>query len=99
MFENERGNLTHMHSLGKFEEPNTRFGFSLQVTTECNEYYDKKNIAIMIRDSTLDCELGCSLIEDEIVNDCHGCSLKFICDSIDKIAEAYVKETTTVVST
>ena len=75
------------------------FDDEIKVTTECNEYYDKKEIAMMIRDSTLDCELGCSLIEEEIVNDCQGCSLKFICDSIDKVAEAYVKETTNVVST
>jgi len=71
----------------------------IRMTTECDEYYDKKEIAIMIRDSTLDCELGCSLIEDEIVNDCCGCSLKFICDKIDKVAEAYIEETTKVVST
>lgn len=70
----------------------------IKMTTECSEYYDKKEIALAIRDSTLDCELGCSLLEEEIVNDCHSCSLKSICDSIDKIAEAYVEETTSVVS-
>ena len=68
------------------------------MTTEYDEYYDKKDIAMMIRDSTLDCELSCSLIEDEIVNDCCGCSLKFICDKIDKVAEAYIEETRSVVS-
>jgi len=70
----------------------------IRMTTEYDEYFDKKDIAIMIRDSTLDCELGCSLIEDEIVNDCCGCSLKFICDKIDKVAEEYIEETTKVVS-
>ena len=60
---------------------------------------DKKEIAIAIRDSTLDYELGSSLLDEEIVMDCHGCSLKSICDSIDEVAEAYVKETTIVVST
>ena len=63
------------------------------------EYYDKKEIAIMIRDSTLDCELGCSLLEDGVMNDCCRCSLKFICDKIDKVTEAYIEETTRVVST
>jgi len=99
MVKNEKGNPTPIQSLGKFEEPNARFGFSLRMTTEYDEYYDKKDIAIMIRDSTLDCELSCSLIEDQIVNDCCGCSLKFICDKIDKVAESYIEETTRVVST
>ena len=36
----------------------------IRMTTQYDEYYDKKEIAIMIRDSTLDCELSCSLIED-----------------------------------
>jgi len=70
----------------------------IKMTTEYSEYYDKKEIAISIRDSTLDCELGCSLLEDEVIKDCCRCSLKFICDSIDKVAEDYVKETTNVVS-
>jgi len=71
----------------------------IRVTTEYDEYVDKKDIAIAIRDSTLDCELSCSLLDEEIVIDCHGCSLKSICDSIDEVAETYVKETTIVVST
>jgi len=71
----------------------------IKMTTEYSEYFDKKEIAIAIRDSTLDCELNCSLLDEEIVSDCHGCSLKSICDSIDEVAEAYVKETTNVVST
>ena len=70
----------------------------IKVTTEYNEYYDKKDIAMVIRDSTLDSELGCSLLDEEIRMNCEGCSLKSICDSIDEIAEAYVKETTNVVS-
>ena len=69
------------------------------MTTEFDEYYDKKDIATLIRDSTLDCELSCSLLDEGIINDCHKCSLKFICDYIDKVAEAYVEETTSVVST
>ena len=69
----------------------------IKMTTEYDEYYDKKDIAIMIRDSTLDCELSCSLLEEEVVNDCRNCSLKFICDQIDKVAEAYIEETTKVV--
>ena len=71
----------------------------IKVTTEYDEYFDKKDIALAIRNSTLDCELGCSLLDEEIINDCHACSLKSICDSIDEVAEAYIKETTTIVST
>ena len=70
----------------------------IKVTTEYNEYYDKKDIAMVIRDSTLDSELGCSLLDEEIRMDCNGCNMKNICDGIDQIAKAYIKETTKVVS-
>ena len=89
--------LTEKVHVSKYKIWTFTFGFSLQMTTEYDEYYDKKDIAIMIRDSTLDCELGCSLLEEGIVNDCSNCSLKFICDQIDKVAEAYIEETTNVV--
>ena len=36
----------------------------IKVTTEHSEYYDKKDIAMVIRDSTLDSELGCSLLDE-----------------------------------
>ncbi len=71
----------------------------IKMTTEYNEYFDKKEIAIVIRDSTLNCQLGCSLMEEEIRMGCEGCSLRSICDGIDEVAVTYIKETTKVVST
>ena len=70
----------------------------IKVTTEYSEYYDKKDIAVIIRDSTFDSELGCSLLDEEIRMDCEGCGLKFICEGIEKVAKAYVEENTKVVS-
>ncbi len=70
----------------------------IKMTTEYNEYFDKKEIAIAIRYSTLNCQLGCSLMEDEIRIGCEGCSLKSICDGIDEVATTYIKETTNIVT-
>ena len=36
MDEDEKGNPPPIQSLGKFEEPNARFGFSLQMTNTMN---------------------------------------------------------------
>ena len=36
----------------------------IKMTTEYDEYVDKKDIAIAIRDSTLDSELECSLLDE-----------------------------------
>ena len=71
----------------------------IKMITENSEKFDKKQIALAIRNSTLDDKLGCSLLEEGIIKKCQGCSLKCICDLIDEVAEAYVEETTHVVST
>jgi hypothetical protein len=94
MIRDEKGNPTRIHSLGKFEEPNARFGFSLQINSEDKEVFDKKQIALAIRNSTFDDELRCSLLDEGILNKCEGCSLKYICDGVDKVAEDYVNKTT-----
>ena len=60
MVKDERGNPTRIHSLGKFEEPNTRFGFSLQINSQV-ESFDKKQIALEIRNSTLGDKMKFSL--------------------------------------
>ena len=66
--------------------------------TDGGEAYDRKEIALVIRNSTYNDELKCSLIEDKILKDCQSCSLKFICDGIDELADDYIKKTTKVVS-
>ena len=66
--------------------------------TEEGEVFDKKEIALAIRNSTYNDELKCSLIDQNIIKDCDSCSLKFICDGIDAVADDYIKNTTKVVS-
>lgn len=39
---------------------------------------------------------GCSLIESQVLSDCEGCNLKFICRKIDKLIQEYTEKTTVV---
>ena len=66
--------------------------------TEEGEVYDRLNIALAIRNSTYNDEFKCSLVDQNIIKDCQSCSLKFICDGIDALADDYIKKTTKVVS-
>ena len=66
--------------------------------TEEEEVYDILAIALAIRNLTYDDELKCSLMEQNIIKNCESCSLKFICDGIDGLADDYIKKTTKVVS-
>ena len=66
--------------------------------TEEGEVYDKKNIALAIRNSTYNDELKCSLIDQNIIKDCKSCSLKYLCDGIDALSDDYIKKTTEVIS-
>lgn len=70
----------------------------IKIKSEEGEVFDKKQIAIAIRNSTFDDDLKCSLLEEGILNKCEGCSLKYICDGIDKVVESYVDKTTEVVN-
>lgn len=71
----------------------------IKMRVEGSEIYDKKQIALAIRNSTFNDELGCSLLEEGILENCEKCNLKSICDRIDKVSEEYVNETTRVVKT
>ena len=66
--------------------------------TEEGEVYDRLSIALVIRNSTYNDELKCSLVEQNIIKNCDTCSLKFICDGIDALSDEYIKKTTKVVS-
>ncbi|OOM73889.1 hypothetical protein CLOBL_45540 [Clostridium sp. BL-8] len=70
----------------------------ININSEDREVFDKKQIALAIRNSTFDYELSCSLLDEEILNKCEGCSLKYICDGIDKVAEDYLNKTTKIVN-
>lgn len=69
----------------------------IKITKE-GEAYDRKEIALAIRNSTYNDELKCSLIDQNIIKDCESCSLKPICDGIDALADDYIKKTTKVVN-
>ena len=66
--------------------------------TEEGEVYDRFCIALAIRNSTYNDELKCSLIEQNIIKNFETCSLKFICDGIDGLADDYIQKTTKVIS-
>ncbi|ABR34418.1 hypothetical protein [Clostridium beijerinckii] len=69
----------------------------IKINSEECEIFDKKQIALAIRNATFNDELQCSLLDDGILDNCQGCSLKYICDGIDKVANSYVEKTTEVV--
>ena len=70
----------------------------IKINSEEGEVFDKKQIALAIRNSTFDDKLQCSLLNDGILNKCEGCSLKYICDGIDQVVKDYVDKTTEVVN-
>ncbi|RII32586.1 hypothetical protein D2A34_23255 [Clostridium chromiireducens] len=70
----------------------------IKISSEEGECFDKKQIALAIRNSTFQDDLKCSLLEDGILDKCLGCSLKYICDGIDQVVDNYVDKTTEVVN-
>ncbi|MCS6102697.1 hypothetical protein DWV12_01685 [Clostridium botulinum] len=72
---------------------------NIKICSEDGECFDKKQIALAIRNATLDDSMECSLIEDGIISGCENCSLKFICDGIEDLSDEYIENTTKVVST
>ena len=66
--------------------------------TEEGEVYDILAIALAIINLTYDDELKCSLMEQNIIKNFETCSLKFICDGIDGLADDYIQKTTKVIS-
>ena len=71
----------------------------IKLTTEKSEWFDKKQLALVIRNSTLDDKIGCSLLAEGVLKYCQGCTLKSICNSIDDVREKYIEETTKVINT
>ena len=59
--------------------------------------FDKKQIVLAIRNSTLGDELECSIREEGILGSCENCNLKSICTGIDKVRAEYIESTSTVV--
>ncbi|NFE12440.1 hypothetical protein FC753_10520 [Clostridium botulinum] len=72
---------------------------NIKISAENSDCFEKKQIALAIRNATLNDCLECYLLVDGIINGCENCSLKFICDGIDKLSDAYTNHTTKVVNT
>ncbi|WP_271811351.1 hypothetical protein [Clostridium beijerinckii] len=70
----------------------------IKINSEEGEVFDKKQIALAIRNSTFQDDLKCSLLENGILDKCQGCSLRYICDGIDEVVDSYVEETTEVIN-
>jgi hypothetical protein len=70
----------------------------IKIGSEEGSVFDKKQIALAIRNSTFNDELGCSLLDDGILDKCQGCSLIYICDGINQVFENYMDKTTEVVN-
>lgn len=49
------------------------------------DVFDKKQIALAIRNSNYDDEITCSILEQHILGSCERCSLKKICEGIDNV--------------
>ncbi|MBZ9692303.1 hypothetical protein [Clostridium sp. M14] len=75
------------------------FNDNIKICSEDSDCFDKKQIALAIRNATLNDCLECSLIEDGIISGCEACSLKLICDGIEDLSDEYIEHTTRVVST
>lgn len=62
-----------------------------------NDCFDKKQIALAIRNSNFDDELSCSLLDEGIIVSCSHCSLEKICNGIDLVVEEHKKRSRKVV--
>jgi len=69
----------------------------IKMKSQEGEIFDKKQIALAIRNSTINDELVCSLLDEGILNKCDGCGLKDICGEIDQMVDNYVDKTTKIV--
>ncbi|MEG0773859.1 hypothetical protein [Clostridium sp.] len=64
-----------------------------------NENFDKMQIALALRNSTLEDGLNCSLLDSNIIDCCNVCNLECICEKLKAIAEEYIHSKTTVINT
>lgn len=70
---------------------------NIKISDKNIERFDKKQIALAIRNSTLNDTLSCSIKDDMIIRACSECSLKFICDGVDRLTKEYTLKTSTII--
>ena len=56
----------------------------IKMCTENIKLSDKKHIVSDVRKSTLNDDIGCSILEEGIIKSCEMCSLQRLCDWIDE---------------
>ena len=64
---------------------------------EGEEKYDRFAIASTMLDVSFK-GAGCSLIEANVLKNCEGCNLKYLCSKINAVIEDYTEKTTVVTS-
>lgn len=69
---------------------------NIKISDKNAETFDKKQISLAIRNSSLNDTLSCSIKDDMIITSCTECSLTFICDGVDKLSKEYTLETSTI---
>jgi hypothetical protein len=70
---------------------------NIKISDKNAETFDKKQIALAIRNSSLNDTLSCSIKDDMLITSCNECSLKFICDGLDKLSKEYTEKTSTII--
>jgi len=70
---------------------------NIKISDKNAEIFDKKQVALAIRNSSLNDTLSCSIKDDMIIESCRECSLKFICDGIDRLSKDYTLKTSTII--
>ncbi|MBL4935002.1 hypothetical protein JK636_04430 [Clostridium sp. YIM B02515] len=62
---------------------------------EGGEVYDKFAIAATLFDVSFK-GASCSVIESQVLKNCEGCNLKFLCRKIDEVVNDYTEKTAVV---
>jgi hypothetical protein len=70
----------------------------IMVSNQSAQEFDKMQIALAIKNSTLEDALTCSLLINEVISHCSYCSLKPLCDEIDQLADWYARKTTEIIN-
>ena len=59
--------------------------------------FNGAKIALAIKNSTYDDDMECSLVNENIIDDCQHCGLRFICNGINNLSDEFVSKTTKTV--
>ena len=69
----------------------------IKIKKKGDSTYDIYKIALAIKNSTYDDDMECSLVNENIIDDCQHCGLRFICNGINNLSDEFVSKTTKTV--